>query len=213
MPALRRWADQPEVFKAAPVQRLCAACRAHLDARIASALAPAGDWRRDSALPCRCQHCNELARFLGSADQRTWRFKAAELVRAHVLSSIRAVGSDVDSVTDKTAEWEAAACGSAARHWPWAQPQDPGPWQINADPAHLRRTTPVAAFPASDTPDGLVDLSGNVWQWTSSRYTPSLEATALTTPAPDGTAPRALRGGSWDDPAARCRPDYRSRSA
>ncbi len=102
LPVLRRWAGQPEVFKAAPVQRLCAACRAHLDARVALALVPPGDWRRDGALPCRCQHCNELARFLVNPDQRVWRYKAAEFERSHVLSSIRGAESDVHSVTDKT---------------------------------------------------------------------------------------------------------------
>ena len=110
VPALRHWADQPGVFKAAPVQRLCAACRAHLEARVALALAPPGDWRRASALPCRCQHCDGLARFLDSPDQRIWRFKAAELARKHVLSSIRGAGSDVDSVTDKTGSPHALVC-------------------------------------------------------------------------------------------------------
>ena len=119
VPASRRWAAtprcaatpyQPEVFKAAPVQRLCAACRAHLEARLALALAPPGDWRRASALPCRCQYCSELARFLDSPDQRIWRFKAAELARKHVLSSIRSANGDVDSVTDKTGSPHALVC-------------------------------------------------------------------------------------------------------
>ena len=113
VPAMRRWAatpHQPEVFKAAPVQRLCAACRAHLEARIALPLAPPGDWRRASALPCRCQHCDGLARFLDSPDQRIWRFKAAEAARKHVLLSIRGAGSDVDSVTDKTGSPHALVC-------------------------------------------------------------------------------------------------------
>ena len=119
VPASRRWAAtprctatpyQPEVFKAAPVQRLCAACRAHLEARLALALAPPGDWRRASALPCRCQHCDGLARFLDSPDQRIWRFKAAEAARKHVLSSLRDAGSDVDSVTDKTGSPHALVC-------------------------------------------------------------------------------------------------------
>ena len=113
VPASRRWAaigNQPEVFKAAPVQRLCATCRAHLEARVALALAPPGDWRRASTLPCHCQYCSELARFLDSPDQRIWRFKAAELARRHVLLSIRDAGSDVDSVTDKTGSPHALVC-------------------------------------------------------------------------------------------------------
>ena len=108
------------------------------------------------------------------------------------------------------AEWEAAARGSAGRRWPWAQPLGPERWQINADPAHLRRTTPVGVFPAGDTPEGLVDLSGNVWEWTTSRYTATLDREALTKPATDGGARRAVRGGSWSYPTAHCRPGYRN---
>ena len=111
------------------------------------------------------------------------------------------------------AEWEAAARGSAGRRWPWAQPLGPERWQINADPAHLRRTTPVGVFPAGDTPEGLVDLSGNVWEWTTSRYTARLDREALTTAAADGSARRAVRGGSWNNPSALCRPGFRDRVA
>ena len=113
VPAVRSWAampNQPEVFKAAPVQRLCAVCRAHLEGRVALALAPPGDWCRVSALTCRCQHCAGLAQFLHSPDQRVWRFKAAEVARKHVLSSIRGANSDVDSVTDKTGSPHALVC-------------------------------------------------------------------------------------------------------
>ena len=110
VPALRHCADQPEVLQAAPVQRLCAACRAHLQARLALALAPPADWRRASTLPCRCPHCAALARFLDSPDQRIWHYKAAEPARRHVLSSIRGAGSDVDSVTDPSSRPYALVC-------------------------------------------------------------------------------------------------------
>ena len=107
------------------------------------------------------------------------------------------------------AEWETAARGGTGRSWPWVSPLGPDRWQINADPAHLRRTTPVGVFPASDTPEGLLDMAGNVWEWTSSLYTQRLEAAALTTAAPDGCARRAVRGGSWLNPTAHCRPGFR----
>ena len=113
------------------------------------------------------------------------------------------------------AEWEAAARGRPARPWPWQATQGPGPGQINADPARLQRTSPVGTFPAGDTPNGLTDMAGNVWEWTSSPYTPALDAAALTSAADvtDVSARRAVRGGSWLDPAARCRPGCRGRDA
>lgn len=107
------------------------------------------------------------------------------------------------------AEWEAAARGPARRRWPWGGPP-PGPWQVNADPAHLRRTSPVGVFVQGDSPEGLTDLVGNVLQWTTSAYTARLEATALVATAPEGLAHRVVRGGSWSLATEVCRPSYRN---
>lgn len=110
------------------------------------------------------------------------------------------------------AEWEAAARGTAGRRWPWGA-DALGPQDFNADPAHLRRTNPVGVFPLANTPDGLVDMAGNVWEWTASRYTDAIEPasmhTALGPGADGGSAPRAVRGGCWNDPASGARAGYR----
>ncbi len=94
------------------------------------------------------------------------------------------------------AEWEAAARGAHRRRWPWSE-QDPERWQLNADPVHLRRTSPVGTFMQADTPEGLTDLSGNVQEWTTSAFTERLDADSLNSEAPEGLARRAVRGGSW----------------
>jgi len=106
------------------------------------------------------------------------------------------------------AEWEAAARGPECRRWPWGE-TPPGRWQINADPAHLRRTSPVGVFVQGDSPDGLTDLAGNLWQWTTSANTERLEAAALIAVAPAGLARRVVRGGSWGDTTDLCRPSCR----
>ena len=108
------------------------------------------------------------------------------------------------------AEWEAAARGPDARRWPWGE-VDPEPGQINDDVAHLRRTSPVGVFPGSDTAEGLSDLSGNVWEWTSSLYTEELDLEVLMSQASDSTALRAVRGGSWLFRTGDCRAGYRYR--
>ena len=73
----------------------------------------------------------------------------------------------------------------------------------------LRRTSPIGVFVQGDTLDGLTDLAGNLWEWTTSTYTDRLDASALIAAAPEGLARRVVRGGSWNDPTGTCRPSYR----
>src|SRR3954469_6194260 len=85
----------------AAIDRLQAACVAHLRARIAEPLSPPADWQRARTLPCHCPHCAELARFLADPERQTWVLKAAEAARSHVEDSIRRAGSDLDTTTDR----------------------------------------------------------------------------------------------------------------
>jgi formylglycine-generating enzyme required for sulfatase activity len=110
------------------------------------------------------------------------------------------------------AEWEGAARGQPAHRWPWGS-TDPTPAQMNADPAHLRRTSPVGVFPGSDSIllPGLADLAGNVWEWTASTYRDHLDPELVKNAAGDVVFPRAVRGGSWSYGAGYCRAVYRGR--
>ena len=64
-------------------------------------LAPPADWQRDAQMSCRCEHCQSLSRFLQSASQEVWRFKAREGDRLHVEDSIRQSRCDVDCATER----------------------------------------------------------------------------------------------------------------
>lgn len=99
LPAVRRLAGQAPDLPV--VRRLAVVCLAHLRARIAEPLAPPEDWARAGELACRCSRCSELSRFLADPQQETWRFKAAEADRSHVLDSIRRSACDVDTRTDQ----------------------------------------------------------------------------------------------------------------
>ena len=101
-------------------------------------------------------------------------------------------------------EWERAARGVAGHVYPWGDEFDPtrlncaefwsGPEDLSddkkwfdwfgSDSFKAASTTVVGQFPAGDTPDGLADLSGNVWEWTASWVD-------------DQKIYRVLRGGSW----------------
>ena len=92
-------------------------------------------------------------------------------------------------------EWEAAARGVEARVWPWGNV-----WQADvantAEANHLT-TTPVGAYPEGATPDGLLDMVGNVFEWTASLYQPYPYIARYHEDAPQSSLERTLRGCSF----------------
>lgn len=114
------------------------------------------------------------------------------------------------------AEWEAAARGKEARRYPYGPDFDVT--RSNTFESHIRRTTPVGIFPGGETPAGLVDMSGNVYDWTTSIYDPErfpypYRADDGRENSTDTAARRVVRGGSWnfDQDVARAACRYGSR--
>jgi formylglycine-generating enzyme required for sulfatase activity len=67
------------------------------------------------------------------------------------------------------AEWEKAARGADGREYPWGNEFNPA--NCNSKEGGRGGTTPIGAFsPHSDSPYGVCDLSGNVWEWTASLW-------------------------------------------
>lgn len=98
------------------------------------------------------------------------------------------------------AQWEAAASGRKGRRYAWGNKIDAT--LCNALAAKLRRTTPVGVFPAGDTPsptsnNGMADLIGNIWEWTSSCYVSYPYQAYDGREAVDSDLARVFRGGSW----------------
>jgi formylglycine-generating enzyme required for sulfatase activity len=92
-------------------------------------------------------------------------------------------------------EWEAAARGKQGRRYAFGDDFDAS--RCNTLETHIRRATPIGVFPGGVTPEGIVDLTGNVWEWTSSQPQPyPYTISDNRENHKDDRALRVLRGGS-----------------
>ncbi len=102
VPAALRLAEQGgDARDWPPTRRLITACLDHLDQRIAEPLAAPTDFSRPSQIACKCNPCAELSAFLADPVRKVWTFKAAEVHRSHVESSIRNHDCDLNLATDR----------------------------------------------------------------------------------------------------------------
>ena len=103
------------------------------------------------------------------------------------------------------AEWEKAARGTHGRRYPWGDEWDAEKCHNFTDTNPVGggfqggRTAPVGSYPDGDSPYGIHDMAGNVWQWCQDWYAKDYYAHAPSSnpPGAEEGELRVMRGGSW----------------
>ena len=128
------------------------------------------------------------------------------------------------------ADWEKAARGTDGRACPWGSEWDrtrcnssflwaerdfpsQDAWQRwkQGQGRGMGATMKVGSFRRAASPYGLLDMAGNVWEWTSSSPKPYPYDAADGREDPgDAATHRVRRGGAWDTTSYTCRTSYRS---
>jgi formylglycine-generating enzyme required for sulfatase activity len=95
---------------------------------------------------------------------------------------------------EKAVRWDSSKTRSQSRY-PWGNKFDSR--RCNTSASGIRTTTPIDRYPNGVSPNGLWDMAGNVWEWTSSLFksypydpTDGRENTI-------SRKHRVLRGGAW----------------
>jgi len=113
------------------------------------------------------------------------------------------------------AQWEKAARGTDGRKYSWGNPDPSGERANFADKqAWLKMksswadkdvddgyvyTAPAGSYPAGASTYGLLDMTGNVWEWCNNWYGPYSDKYQKNPTGPKSGTCRVLRGGSWYD--------------
>jgi iron(II)-dependent oxidoreductase len=175
-------------------------------------------WRHDSSL-------SSSSSSIASSSASSWRvrtmFGEESLPLEHPVTGVswyeaEAYARFAGKRLPTEAEWERAASWDDARArkrlFAWGD-AEPTTSICNFD-LRFWGTTPVGAFPTGASACGCLDMTGNVWEWTSSKFAGYPDFRAF--PYPEYSEVwfdedhRVLRGGSWATSASLLRTSFRN---
>jgi formylglycine-generating enzyme required for sulfatase activity len=85
-------------------------------------------------------------------------------------------------------QWQRAAQGDDGRQYPWGNDFDKS--RCNTRESGIKQPTPVTTYPNGASPYGVIDMSGNIWEWCLTEW--GQDSIDLT-----NSQRRVVRGGSW----------------
>jgi formylglycine-generating enzyme required for sulfatase activity len=67
-------------------------------------------------------------------------------------------------------EFQRACRGNSEMLYPWGEEWEDGKYAATSEMRSVKAAFPAGYFPAGASGEGLLDLAGNVWEWTTSNY-------------------------------------------
>ena len=107
-------------------------------------------------------------------NDRMWKCQNSPVVgvtwyEAHAFTRwLSAMDKDYTYRLPNENEWETVAAGTEGREYPWGDKWDKN--RCNNGEIEINKISPVGIFIYGKTPEGVFDMSGNVWEWTTSDY-------------------------------------------
>tara|TARA_Y100001960_G_C14697857_1_gene839961 strand:- start:491 stop:1390 length:900 start_codon:yes stop_codon:yes gene_type:complete len=97
------------------------------------------------------------------------------------------------------AQWEKAARGNDGRTFPWGNQLDSKKANLKGKKDGFSGVSPVGSFPKGASVFGVLDMSGNVWEWVADWYDSThYKRIKLTNPlGPKKGKKKVIRGASW----------------
>ncbi len=99
------------------------------------------------------------------------------------------------------AEWEFAARAKDGRHYPWGSNWDAT--KANTSESNLNHPVEVGSYASAANPLGLLDMVGNVWEWTAGEVMSYKDSSIALAPG------KVIRGGAFYAPKERASTTFR----